>query len=170
MKLKDFIEAYKKEDKDKVGSVVFRRYIPISEKMQIIDNDDVEYVKQQLEIGNPSGLIKQKEIAKFFCVLLAYTDIKSVEKTEDVYDECMALGIDSFIISNIQKRDYERFCYMYDKVYETSDMYLFRNVIAQIGQTNIEDDVKDAMQELYKNKEILSNLNQIIGFNNTGIK
>lgn len=170
MKFSEFIEFYKNSDAKSLESVKINRYIPIEKKILIIDSINDKFLEAELDIEDPCKIIKEKELMKFFEILLSYIDVEIDNRSVETYDECMAIGVDDFILRLIQRKDYMRFCEMFEKTYEIKDANMFRNALTGIGKESLTSDLKKMTKELIKNKDIISNLNNIIGYNNIGIK
>lgn len=169
MKLTEFIRIYKSQDSKKMEEVKITKYLPMNVKIKIIN--EVSMILSTFSSGNINyiEIIKHKQMAMFFNLLLSYTDIKVDEYSEEVYDECMACGIEKFLLHFV-KEDYERFCKMLNEATQISDTMLFRESIMQIGKTDLSEDFNNIISSIKENEGVFKNLNEILGINNIGLK
>lgn len=165
MKLTEFLAAYKNQDKDLVGGVKIRKYIPAGEKMKILYRLQPTFTAMQSgSTFNSLDYIIEKEVVKFFDILLCYTDIEVDDRSLDVYDECMSLDIDKFFI-HYCSRDYERFCGIMDEQLTISDAYSLREAISTINSGNLEEEFAGVIKGMKDNLPMFENLNEILGIN-----
>ena len=170
MKLTEFIEAYKNQDSDKVGSVKIRKYIPISEKFDIINGVEGKFFDMEIHTRtDPMYFVREKQLVYFFDILLKYTDIEVDERTEKIYDDCMVVDIDKFF-KHYCTTDYNRFCKMIDEEIQISDAYLLRNALASASTEMLDNEMDKLFAEIKDNKEIFEHLNEILSIDNRGIK
>ena len=170
MNLTDFIEGYKKQDESVIKDVIIRKYIPLREKFDIIKKNEDKIAKAELEDGlSTRKFVLSKEMIKFFCLLLSYTNIEVDEYSEQIYDECLSLNIDRFFTHYV-KYDYERFCRIFDEMIQISDAYMLRSVLMDVGKQDIGGEFDKIIESIYKNSDVLSNLNEILRINNRGIR
>lgn len=165
MKLTDFITYFKNQDAKEIEKdIKISKYIPLNKKMEIINSIDNKLSAIELNRKNSIMFQKQKEMCKFFNILLLYTNIEVDSDSEKTYDECMSCGIDLFI-KHYVKNDYERFISIFNDYISIDSSILFRETIMQIGEDNLYDDLKKSFDEISKNKDVLLNLNHILGIN-----
>lgn len=170
MKLTEFLEAYKNQDKDAVGSIKIRNYIPMGEKMDILYK--LQHVFVEMQSGstfNSLDYIASKELVKFFDILLKYTDIDVDERTVDMYDQCMNLNIDRFLI-HYCTNDYKRFCDIMEQQLTINDSYSLREAITMVNDSKLEEEFGNVIKGMKDNLPMFQNLNEILGINNLGLK
>lgn len=169
MNISEFIVVYKNQDIEKMNEVKIAKYIPINKKESIIKNLILIFSSSMSGNINYIDIMKKKELARFFNILLSYTNITVNEYTEDLYDECMSCGIDKFI-KHYCNTDYNRFCKLFDEAMQISDTMLFREAIINVGNSNLSEEFEKVVDGIKKNKKVFENLNDIIGFNNIGLR
>ena len=163
MKLTEFIEAYKNHDKELISRIEFKNYIPIRKKKEIcevlISNlEDFDY-----HSPTSGEYIISKEIELFFSAIEYYMDIIVDEKNIDVYDECMELGIDKFVIRKDTKEDYKRLEKMFKDLTEIKATFLIRDTLMSFGDMDIKEDADYMMNVFKENKDTIGNLAEIFG-------
>lgn len=169
MKLSEMFEAFTHEDAKTLSDVKISRYMPINAKVELINSCDKKFVAAELDISNTTAIAKMKEMAKFFDLMLAYVDVEIDDDSEDMYDRCMAANFDLFI-KHYVKNDYERLCRMFDEAFDTGDSAMLRKVLLDIGTTDMSKDIEDAMKILGENKDVIENLNYIIGYDKGAVR
>lgn len=163
MKLTEFLIAFKEQDKEKVGSVKIRRYITLDEKLKIISRLQPMFLEMQTKGGfDSTEFQKEKELIRFFDILLAYTDIDVDERTVDMFDDCMLLDIDKFFYHYCY-RDCDRFYSIVNEQIQVSDAYLLRDAIMSVNSGKLEKEFKNVIKDLKNNADVFANLNEILG-------
>ena len=169
MKLTEMFEAFTHEDAKTLTDVKISRYMPIDAKVELINSCDRKFVAAELDISNTTAIAKMKELAKFFDLMLAYVDVEVDDRSEEMYDRCMAANFDMFI-KHYVKNDYERLCRMFDEAFDTGDSAMLRKVLLDIGTTDMAKDLEESMKILGENKDMIKNLNHIIGYNEGAVR
>lgn len=169
MKLSEMFEAFTHEDAKTLSDVKISRYMPINAKVELINSCDKKFVAAELDISNTTAIAKMKEMAKFFDLMLAYVDVEIDDDSEDMYDRCMAANFDLFI-KHYVKNDYDRLCRMFDEAFDTGDSAMLRKVLLDIGTSDMSKDIEDAIKILGENKDVIENLNYIIGYDKGAVR
>lgn len=169
MKLSEMFEAFTHEDAKTLSDVKISRYMPINAKVELINSCDKKFVAAELDISNTTAIAKMKEMAKFFDLMLAYVDVEIDDDSEDMYDRCMAANFDLFI-KHFVKNDYDRLCRMFDEAFDTGDSAMLRKVLLDIGTSDMSKDIEDAIKILGENKDVIENLNYIIGYDKGAVR
>ena len=169
MKLSEMFEAFTHEDAKTLNDVKISRYMPIATKVDLINSCDKKFAAAELDISNTTAIAKMKELAKFFDLLLAYVDIEVDDRSEEMYDRCMAANFDLFV-KHYVKNDYERLCRMFDEEFDMGDSAMLRKVLLDVGTTDMAKDLEASMKILGENQDVIKNLNYIIGYNEGAVR
>lgn len=170
MKLTEFIEAYKNQDAEKIGSVKIRKYIPLAEKFGIIKSIEAKLLEMDIHTRlDAMYFVREKQLVYFFEILLKYMDIEVDERTEEIYDECMRIDIDKFI-KHYCASDYNRFCKIVDEEIQISDAYLLRETLMEASSCILGDEMDKLFDGIRENQDVFEHLNEILAIDNKGIK
>ena len=172
MELKELLSILKSKDTESKEKIMVKGFIPLGEKMRVI-NKSLDILKEIDNVSeDPRIMVVEKQMCKFFDLMMAYTNIRVNEssRTPEIYDECMMLTLDKYILSHGAKYDYARFEKMFD---ETSDLGVIKFLTTSFGAINeiqFKDGLEKFSKSLSENKDALKAAGNMFAINNPSIK
>lgn len=168
MKLNEFIEKYEALDKD--IDIKFNKYVNIREKC-VAANDIATLLS--IEFNNNFYTLEyeiSKNIKELYYLIKLYTDIDIdiIEFGEDYYDTVKRLGIDRYIMRNINIRDYDLFIKIVNDMIDLNDIRIIKSSITSVDY-DVASDAKKFFSEIKDNKDVIEKISGIVKYNG-GVK
>lgn len=160
------IEEYKKWVED---NIKFKQYIPISEKLVIVEKVNFYSSMEEAQDVTPSVYAYRLEKSRFFNSVIPYTNIiiQDIDKTDEVYDMLNIMNIEYLVKK--KTADYGVLFDMITNAINHANTSYIYNAMKQFD-SQVQNEQIDKLQSVLSDKETIDKVHKILEFNDPSIK